>query len=295
MQNPQIGQNLKLHPASFVFGVWPQEVRPWEGSWRPKIICPPLLKVASDLSATGGIVTSLCDEFQNLDGNGHGVKLECIVMLPSLMVPLLPGLGLDLKKVALKFKQMSGFVSVIRDKDSGRVYPDRFGLPKILYTPSLADRAHCMEGLIALAKICYVMGAEEIYVTNGTKPYIRPHRRGQPTTSSNAGDDDDVGVNDADFQSWLAEIKAARLALPGSSFGSAHQMGTCRMGVSKLDSVVGPTGQVWDTERLYVADASVFPSASGVNPMITNMAISDWVSRGIAADLRLEKRQATTG
>ena len=41
LQNPQIGQNLKLHPASCVFGVWPQEFRPWEGTWRPKVICPP--------------------------------------------------------------------------------------------------------------------------------------------------------------------------------------------------------------------------------------------------------------
>jgi choline dehydrogenase-like flavoprotein len=37
---------------------------------------------------------------------------------------------------------------------------------------------------------------------------------------------------------------------------------------------------------LYVADASVFPSASGVNPMITVMAISDWISRGIVDELR---------
>ena len=213
-------------------------------------------------------------------------------MLPSFVIPLLPGIGLDLKKLALKFKQMGGFASITRDKDSGRVYPDQFGLPKFSYTPSVADRAHCMEGVIALAKICYVMGAEEIYVINGTKPYIRS-QRGQPT-SSNAGDDHDVGVNDPDFQSWLAEIKAAGLPLPDSSFGSVHQMGTCRMGVSKVDSVVSPTGKVWDTERLYVADASVFPSASGVNPMITNMAISDWISRGIAADLRQEKKQATT-
>jgi choline dehydrogenase-like flavoprotein len=49
--------------------------------------------------------------------------------------------------------------------------------------------------------------------------------------------------------------------------------------------VVDPSGKVWGTEGLYVADASVFPSASGVNPMVTNMAISDWISRGIAKGL----------
>jgi choline dehydrogenase-like flavoprotein len=32
---------------------------------------------------------------------------------------------------------------------------------------------------------------------------------------------------------------------------------------------------------LYVADASVFPTSSGVNPMITIMAIADHIARGI--------------
>ena len=52
--------------------------------------------------------------------------------------------------------------------------------------------------------------------------------------------------------------------------------------------VVDPKGKVWGTEGLYIADASVFPSASGVNPMVTVMAIADWIARGIAEELRLK-------
>jgi hypothetical protein len=37
------------------------------------------------------------------------------------------------------------------------------------------------------------------------------------------------------------------------------------------DSVCDPNGEVWDVAGLYVADASTFPTASGVNPMITAM------------------------
>ena len=58
------------------------------------------------------------------------------------------------------------------------------------------------------------------------------------------------------------------------------------MSTRAQDGVVDPKGKVWGTENLYVADASVFPSASGVNPMVTNMAISDWISRGISRELR---------
>jgi choline dehydrogenase-like flavoprotein len=67
-------------------------------------------------------------------------------------------------------------------------------------------------------------------------------------------------------------------------------MGTCRMSAKEKDGVVDPQGKVWGTEGLYVTDASVFPSASGVNPMVTNMAISDWVSRGIAKGMEQKAR-----
>jgi len=50
-------------------------------------------------------------------------------------------------------------------------------------------------------------------------------------------------------------------------------------------------GRVWGTEGLYVADASVFPSASGVNPMVTTMGIADWISWGVAEELKREQGQ----
>jgi choline dehydrogenase-like flavoprotein len=57
--------------------------------------------------------------------------------------------------------------------------------------------------------------------------------------------------------------------------------------------VVDARGMVFGTQALYVADASVFPSASGVNPMVTNMGIADWISRGIADDLARVKAPGT--
>ena len=205
-------------------------------------------------------------------------------MLPSWGIPLLPGVGLEFKKLAAKFNHMNGYISIARDKDSGRVYADATGMPKIAYSPSATDKAHCLEGLIGLAKMCYVTGAEEIYITNNTEPYIRSVREADLLANTNGAQEG--GVNNPAFQSWLTQVRATGLPLPGSCFGSAHQMGSCRMGTSERTSVVDPQGQVWGTENLYVADASIFPSASGVNPMVTNMAISDWISRGLAKEMR---------
>lgn len=215
-------------------------------------------------------------------------------MLPSWGIPALPGIGLDFKRMAVKFKRMNGFVSMARDKDSGRVYGDSSGSPRIAYTPSATDKAHCMEGIIALAKMCYVMGAEEIHVVSNCEPYIRSEQESSSSVSvpgpTDDNDDEDVGPNHPAFQAWLAKVRAAGLTPPNTIFGSAHQMGSCRMGVSESTSVVNVRGQVWGTKNLYVADASVFPSASGVNPMITNMAISDHISRALARELRRERK-----
>ena len=63
--------------------------------------------------------------------------------------------------------------------------------------------------------------------------------------------------------------------------GSAHQMGTCRIGGSAETGVVDGKGRVWGTKGLWVADGSVFPSASGVNPMISIMGLAEGIARGV--------------
>ena len=260
LHNPQIGRNLYLHPTNIVYATFPDQepVRPWEGA----------------------ILTTLVDEFQNLDGNHHGVKLACMTMLPSWNLPVQPWTsGLDLKLLASQFPYMTGHVPIVREKVPGRVYPDPIdGKCRIAYTPTAMDAKHAMVGVVALAKILYIEGAKEIFLsTAGMPTFTRPE--------SDAATDNGEGINNPAFQAWLADVQKRGLTLSNWKWGSAHQMGSCRMAATQRAGVVDPKGKVWGTEGLYVSDASVFPSASGVNPMITNMAISDWISRGIAKDL----------
>jgi choline dehydrogenase-like flavoprotein len=213
-------------------------------------------------------LTSVCTAFEDLDGHGHGVKLETTCMLPSWFLTLLNWTsGLDYKTQILKFRHTNGFISIARDRDTGRVYPDpTSGVPRYQYSPSAFDRAHIIEGVIALAKMCYVTGATEIHAAlAGLKPFIRDPEDLTPSSE---------------------EVRRIGNKPPVGTFACAHQMGSNRMSVRPQDGVVDPKGKVWGTEGLYVSDASVFPSASGVNPMVTNMAISDYISRGISRDLR---------
>ena len=187
--------------------------------------------------------------------------------------------GLDFKLATLRYRHLAGFISLARDRDTGRVYPDpTTGRPTVDYTPSPFDAGHALEGLIGLAKILYIAGATEI---RPFLPGVEPFFRTAPVPGT-----PDLGVTNPEFVAWLATIRAAGNKPPLAPFTSAHQMGTCRMSSHPGAGVVDPKGRVWERENLYVADASVFPSASGVNPMITTMAIADMIARGVASELK---------
>jgi hypothetical protein len=53
-----------------------------------------------------------------------------------------------------------------------------------------------------------------------------------------------------------------------------HLMGTCRMGNDPKTSVCNPFGQTHDIKNLFLADASVFPTATPANPTLTIQALS---------------------
>lgn len=53
-----------------------------------------------------------------------------------------------------------------------------------------------------------------------------------------------------------------------------HACGTCHMGISANTSVTDSSGLVWGTTNLSVADASLFPTSSGVNPSLTIAALA---------------------
>jgi choline dehydrogenase-like flavoprotein len=75
---------------------------------------------------------------------------------------------------------------------------------------------------------------------------------------------------------------------------SAHQMGTCRMGADPATSVTDETGKVHGSHGLYVADGSIFPQASGVNPMVGIMGLAHWIGSRIAAGATTDDRRPTT-
>ncbi|KAL2163303.1 hypothetical protein VTH06DRAFT_5360 [Thermothelomyces fergusii] len=265
IKSPQLGKNLHLHPTNFVSGIFDEDVQPWEG----------------------GSLTSVVSSFENLDSKGHGVKLEAMSMMPSFCLPFLPWTsGIDFKVLAAHYRRLNTFIAICRDRDTGSVYRDpATGRPRIAYTPSDFDRAHNLRGVLELCRILYAHGAREIRPSiAGFPPFVRKTKegKGKPDDAKDEHGDEE----EREFEEWLRRLQAHGNRPPVTPFASAHQMGTCRMGAKPKDGVVDPRGRVWGADGLYVADASVFPSASGVNPMVTAMAIADWIAQGLCEDLR---------
>ncbi|KIW34818.1 uncharacterized protein PV07_01571 [Cladophialophora immunda] len=288
LKNPHIGAHLHLHPTSTVWATWPQRTNPWEGA---------ILTVA---------MTGLEDQ----DGQHHGPKVEVICSTPGfglLTVPFRPQYALLHDKDKDKGKDSSsssssgalsaaveyrlntakhghstGLVCITRDADTGRVYLDPKDAtrrrPRIAYTPSPRDRRHLLAGMVGGMQAAFVMGAVEMDSGHpAAERWVRPSHVDPKATPA---------MDDLSFAGFLARVRDLWLAQPEPcTAGSAHQMGSCRMASSPRTGVVDATGKVFGTDGLYVADASVFPSASGVNPMVSTMGIAEWIARGIVREV----------
>jgi choline dehydrogenase-like flavoprotein len=89
-------------------------------------------------------------------------------------------------------------------------------------------------------------------------------------------------------------LTATAKAAGADSIALGHPLGGCRMGRSASDGVVDEFGRVFDTtktgphpfyEGLYIADASIIPTALGVNPSLTISALSLRIVDNMIANL----------
>ena len=64
------------------------------------------------------------------------------------------------------------------------------------------------------------------------------------------------------------------------------------MGAGPESSVTDSWGRVHGVPWLRVADASLFPQASGINPYLTIMSLADRVAEGVTRDVRENQEPA---
>jgi long-chain-alcohol oxidase len=195
------------------------------------------------------------DEHRFLTGS-YGVKYETTSLQPVIAAAVLP--WRDPRQFRSLFESLSRTSAIgvlLRDRDSGRVTIGRDGHPIAQYAVSGFDRAHLRRGFIGAARILEAAGARLIFSPHAKWCAYEPRRSGSLDTFTEA----------MDSAGW----DSGRLAL-----FSFHIQGSARLGGSPKSSATDPDGRTWETRNLYVMDSSSFPSASGVNPMISIEAIA---------------------
>lgn len=204
------------------------------------------------------------DEHRFLSGN-YGVKYETTALQPVIAVAVMPWREPDQYRSLLgKLANTTAIGVLLRDRDGGRVVLDKDGNPVARYALSAFDRGHLRRGFTAAAQILEAAGARRIYSPHAEMCEYEPGRKGSLEFFTRA----------MDKAGWAA----GRLAL-----FSFHIMGSARMGASASSSAANPDGESWEVRNLFVMDGAAFPSASGVNPMISIEAMAHRNASALAA------------
>jgi choline dehydrogenase-like flavoprotein len=244
LKHAALGRNLYLHPATVLIGIFDEEIVAWSG---------PMQSTHSD-------------QFADLDGEGYGFKFEATPIYPGIGATALAWKsGADFKSRMPELRHSTSLLVLARDRRGGRVRVDKRGNPEVHYALSKADAEHVLKGCKEGVRLLMAAGAREAYTLHTGLTGMTRAEQQHPSA-------------------WRRFERAVERqgARPNSiMMFSAHQMGTCRLGTDPNTSVVDERGAVHGYKGLYVADGSLFPLPSGVNPMISIMGLAHWIGTKI--------------
>lgn len=175
---------------------------------------------------------------------------------PALLAAALPGDSAAHRALMRQAPRIGGLISWIDDAEEGRVTWD--GAQRRVNVPlDGGNAARIRDAWIKQAKLLFAAGAREVMF----------------------GDTADTRIKRPE------EIEAAVAGIslrPGRNlFAAPHPGGAARMGADPLSGVVGFDHRVLETDNLFVADSSVFPTGPSVDPSLTIMAFSHIAARHV--------------
>ncbi|CAL5188332.1 unnamed protein product [Lathyrus oleraceus] len=261
LRNNNIGRNLHLHPVVMAWGYFPDapvdsgasEV--WPEKWKK--------------SYEGGIMTAMSSVVGEFDKSGYGAVIQTPALHPGTFSIVMPWLsGSDIKNRMRKFSRTAHIFALARDQGSGNVHSPS----NISYQMGDLDEENLQKGIDKVLRILAAAGAEEI----GTH-----HNKGKTINVKKA--------SYHEFEKFVTKESSRPIKDLSTPVCSAHQMGSCRMGSDPTQSAVKQTGETWEMEGLYVADTSVFPTALGVNPMVTVQSIAYCTAQSVLHVLKRKR------
>jgi choline dehydrogenase-like flavoprotein len=202
-----------------------------------------------------------CDHFVE----SAGFLLETCMYFPFTTAKNLIGFGAEHADLMNRMNRMQMILVLAVDPAlaENRVTVDSAGDPVVHYrfTDEVMDAL--VESQRVAARIFFAAGCRRVHAPAGANFFI--------------GADEAHRLEDV--------ITREAFKLGKVSISSAHLMGGCRMGTDPATSVTDTWGQVHGMPWLFVADASLFPMCSEINPYVTIMALADRVAERVRVRL----------
>jgi choline dehydrogenase-like flavoprotein len=187
-----------------------------------------------------------------------GVKFESINVPPEVTAARLPGAGERFARRIAELPYVANWSAALRAEAEGNIRPSIFVGDKVAYDLTQSDLARLRDGIARLTSMHFAAGARE--VVTGIA--------GLPETIT-ADQQDLVGNATLDPRAYSLML--------------THLFGGCRAGRDPSTSVVDPSLKVHGVGGLYVMDASVFPSNTGVNPQHSIMSVASVAAARLVA------------
>ncbi len=188
------------------------------------------------------------------------------LLLEATFTPLafggawLPGVGHAHQRSMLEFGHIGSIGVHLSDQSSGQVGLAGDGSLRARFKLTKDDADRLTFGIARAAEIHFAAGATEVYPNIARVGTLTPDR--------------------------LATFESTRFKPSELRLEAFHPMGTARI-AGEGDGVCAPDGSVHGTTDLYVADASLFPTSVGVNPMMTVIAFSARIAGELAQRRRV--------
>lgn len=261
-----MGRYLRLHPVAVLGAFLDEDVVMWQGT----------------MQAARSLHYLERGDGEDAEGGG-GFIVESAPGTPGLIALVFAWEGRDaFAELMTASRRVAPLIGIVADRGSGRVRLSRAGRPRIDYTVSPEDRLTLRRAIAACARIAWAGGSRRM-VAGGT-PSIW------------LGQGDGPVSDPAAFAAFQARLLELDFSPNRGTVVSAHQMGSVRAGADAASHPCDPWARVRTPQArrgsdrtvrgLYVGDASLFPTAAGVNPMITTMVWARRVARTVLAETR---------
>lgn len=240
---PALGQYFSMNPTAMVHALYPDEIIMWR-----------------NIPAAFGIDQFIQRSYSQGSYSEGGYLVMPNQLHPGTFAAMLPGFGDEHAKLMSQMSRIGGTISWVDDipDELGEIRMSSGGHREVYYPYGTQTSLVLRDSLKKQSELHFAAGAEKVIIAGASGVQL------------NSMDDisllDDVGV------------EAGQLFM-----GAPHPGGGCRMGKDSKNSVVDINHKVHGFSNLYVADSSVFPTSSALDPSLTIMAFSHIAARDIAA------------